>query len=82
MAKSIEIAAAFIERAGMSRRDLLDAIETVGRFAPTQPARFASDEYGLDCIKAIPASILRKGILPEAFRNKRWPQILVNAGRR
>ena len=79
---AIEIAAAFIGRAGMSRRDLLDAIEGVGRFAPTQPARFASEEYGLDCMKAIPASVLRKGILPEVFRNKRWPQILANAGKR
>ncbi len=79
---AIEIAAAFIGRAGMSQRDLLDAIEAIGRFAPTQPARFASEKYGLDCMKAVPASVLRKGILPEDFHNKRWPQILANAMRR
>ena len=79
---AIEIAAAFIEQAGMSRRGLLDAIEAVGRFAPTQPARFAADTYGLDCLKAIPASVFLEGVLPEDFRKQRWPQILANAARR
>lgn len=79
---AIEIVAAFIEQAGMSKRDLLDTIEAIGRFAPTQPARFAEEQYGLDCMKAIPASVLREGVLPEAFHKKRWPQILANAARR
>ncbi|MBI3370922.1 MAG: hypothetical protein HY017_04065 [Betaproteobacteria bacterium] len=78
---AIEVAAAFIERANMPQRYLLDAIEAVGRFAPTLPARFALEQYGLDCLKAVPASVLRNGILPKDFRKKRWPQILARAGR-
>ena len=79
---AIEIAAAFIAQADMPQREMLNAIEAIGRFAPTVPARFASDNYRLDCLKAVPASVLRKGVLPEAFHKKRWPQILANAGRR
>lgn len=79
---AIEIAAAFIRRSAMEQRDLLNAIEAVGRFAITSPARFAEEKYGLDCLKAVPASVLKKGVLPEDFRKKRWPQILANAGRR
>lgn len=78
---AIEIVAAFIEQADMSQRDLLDTIEAIGRFAPTQPARFAAETYGLDCLKAIPASVFREGILPEKFHKIRWPQILTSAGR-
>jgi len=66
----------------MQQRELLKSIEAIGKFAPTLPARFASENYGLDCLKAVPASVLREGVLPEAFRKKRWPQILANAGRR
>jgi len=79
---AIGIAAAFIERADMRQRDLLNAIEAIGKFAQTVPARFASDHYRLDCLKAVPASVFRKGVLPEAFHKKRWPQILANARRR
>lgn len=79
---AIEIAAAFIEQADMQQRELLHTIEAIGRFAPTVPARFASELYGMDCLKAIPASVFREGILPEAFHKKRWPQILANAAKR
>lgn len=79
---AIEIAAAFVERADMSQRILLNAIEAIGRFAATIPARFAADKYGLDCLKAVPASVFQEGILPESFHKKRWPQILANAARR
>lgn len=79
---SIEIAAAFIEHAGMEQRDLLNAIESIGKFALTNPARFAEEKYRLDSLKAIPGSVLRKGVLPEDFRKKRWPQILANARKR
>jgi hypothetical protein len=78
---AIEIAAAFIERGNTSQRELLDAIEAIGKFAATVPARFAAGQYGLDCLKAIPASVFREGVLPEDFHNKRWPQILANAAR-
>lgn len=79
---AIEIAAAFIEHAGMKRRELLNAVEAIGKFAPTVPARFASENYGLDCLKAVPASVLREGVLPKDFRMKRWPQILASARKR
>ena len=70
------VAAAFIQHAELNKRALLDAIETIGRFAATTPARFAAGHYGLDCLKAIPQSILKAGVLPEDFLAKRWPQIL------
>ena len=79
---AIEIAAAFVEQANMHQRDLLNAIEAIGKFAQTVPARFASDNYRLDCLKAVPASVLRKGVLSQAFHKKRWPQMLANAARR
>lgn len=73
---AIEIAAAFIEQAIMSQRELLNAIEAIGKFAATAPARFAAEHFQLDCLKAIPQSVFREGALPEEFHNKRWPQIL------
>jgi hypothetical protein len=60
----------------MPRKALLDAIETIGRFTATAPARFAAERYKLDCLKAIPQSVFREGVLPAEFHNKRWPQIL------
>jgi len=74
-----EIAAAFIERAHMSQRELLNAIETIGRFAATAPARFVSERFGLKCLQAIPKSVFKEGVLPGEFHNKRWPQILAAA---
>lgn len=77
---AIEIAAAFIERAtNMSQRELLKAIEAIGKFAATTPSRFAAEKYQLDCLKAIPQSVFREGVLPEEFHNKRWPKILAAA---
>jgi hypothetical protein len=76
---SIGIAAGFIERQrrdGASQRELLEMVERVGRFAATAPARYARDEQGLECLEAVPESILEKGVLPAAFHEKRWPQIL------
>lgn len=73
---AIEIVIAFVERAGLSQRDLLKTIETIGRFAATTPARYAREHYRLDCLAAVPPSVLRNGILPPAFQEKRWPQIL------
>jgi hypothetical protein len=72
---AIEIAAAFIEHLNMSQRELLDAIEAIGKFAATTPARFVTANYGLDCLEAIPKSVLKEGVLPEEFHTKRWPQI-------
>ena len=76
---AIEIAAAFLEHAGLSQRELLDAIEAIGKFAATTPARFAAANYGLRCLTAIPASVLKKGVLPDDFHTRRWPQIRASA---
>lgn len=73
---AIEIAAAFIERAKMTQRELLNAIEAMGRFAATVPGRFAAERFGLDCLKAIPQSVFQNRVLPAEFYSKRWPQIL------
>jgi hypothetical protein len=73
---AIEIAAAFIEQAKMSQRELLNAIEAMGKFAATLPARFVAEHFKLHCLKAVPQSVLQEGVLPVEFHNKRWPQIL------
>lgn len=73
---AIEIAAAFIQRQKMPRRELLDAIEAIGRFAATAPARLVAERFGLKCLNAIPQSVFEDGVLPEEFHKKRWPQIL------
>ena len=73
---SIEIVAAFIEQANLSRKELLNTIEAIGRFAATAPARFVAERYKLDCLSAIPQSVFQKGVLPKEFHEKRWPQIL------
>lgn len=73
---AIEIAAAFIQQQKMPRRGLLDAIEAIGRFAATAPARFVAERFGLKCLDAIPQSVFEDGVLPEEFHKKRWPQIL------
>jgi len=75
---AIEIASAFIKSANMSQRDLLNAVETIAKFAATSPARFAK-RYGLDCMNAIPDMIFKKGVLPAAFHEKRWPQLVAAA---
>lgn len=79
---AIAVVAAFIAEANMGRRELLNAIEAIGKFAATDPARFAADTYKLDCLEAIPQGALESKILPEEFRAKRWPQILASATRR
>ena len=73
---AIEIAAAFIQQQKMPRRELLNAIEAIGRFAATAPARFVAERFGLKCLNAIPRSVLEDGVLPEEFHKKRWPKIL------
>lgn len=72
---AIQVVAAFIENSVASQRDLLDVIEVLGKFAATTPARFVSREFGLNCLDAIPKSAFEKGVLPEEFHTKRWPQI-------
>lgn len=78
---AIEIAAAYLEQARLGRRERLKAIESIGKYAATAPARYAAEAFGLDCLNAVPASLLRKGALPEDFLKRRWPQILASAGK-
>lgn len=79
---AIEIAASFLEQARLAKRERLKAIESIGKYAATAPARFAAENFGLECLNAIPAALLRKGALPEEFLKKRWPQILAGTGKR
>lgn len=77
---AIEIAAAFIDsQIGAGQRVVLKSVETVGRFAATAPARYARDQHGLECLEGVPSSVLKKGVLPAAFHEKRWPQIVAAA---
>ena len=76
---AIEVAAAVVEASGLGKRDLLKAVESIGKFSATTPARHVRDNYRLDCLKAVPASVFKKGVLPAAFHEKRWPQILAAA---
>ena len=76
---AIEIVAAYVENAGMKKREMLQAVEAIGRFAATAPARYVRDRFDLDCLKAVPESVLAPGVLPEAFREKRWPRIQAQA---
>ncbi len=55
---AIEIAAAFIREANMGKKELLNAVETIGKFAATTPARF-SRKFGLDCMEAIPDTVFK-----------------------
>lgn len=79
---AIEIVASFLEQARLAKRERLKAIEAIGKYSVTAPARYAAENFGLDCLNAVPASLLRKGALPEEFLKKRWPQILATAARR
>lgn len=79
---AIEIVSAFIAETKMEQRPLLNAIEAIGKFAATVPARSAADKYKLDCLRAIPEALLKGDSLPAPFLEKRWPQILANATQR
>ena len=75
---AIGIVAAFIERAQLHKRELLKAIEAVGRFAATAPARYARKHFGLDCLQAIPSSVLKKGVPPR--QNSCRSDMILNLG--
>lgn len=73
---AIQIVAAYVENENMAQRGLLNAIEAIGKFAATTPARFCLDNFGLNCLQAIPQSVFKAGVLPPEFHEKRWPQIV------
>jgi hypothetical protein len=75
---AIQITAAFVEAARMEQRALLDTIEAIAKFAATAPARYAAKTFKLDCLNAIPRYVFEGGVLPAAFHEKRWPQILAS----
>jgi hypothetical protein len=72
---AIEIVARYLEQAANTQRKLLDAIEAIGRFAQTMPARHVRKWFKLECLEAIPASAFQEGRLPQDFHDRRWPQI-------
>ena len=78
---TIAIVAAYVKEALETQRALLSAIETIARFAATDPARFAREKFGLECMNAVPAYVFEEGVLPAEFHNKRWPQLLKAVGR-
>ena len=78
---TIAIVAAYVKEALETQRALLSAIETIARFAATDPARFAREKFGLECMHAVPAYVFEEGVLPAEFHNKRWPQLLKAVGR-
>lgn len=78
---AIEIAGAYLNEIAMGQRPLLDAIETIARFAATNPSQYARKNFELECLDAIPSRAFEGGVLPPEFHDKRWPQILkANAG--
>jgi hypothetical protein len=76
---SIEVVACFLRAARLTKRETLKAIEVLGRFAATDPARYAREHYRLDCLGAVPVELIDGEALPPAFREKRWPQIVARA---
>lgn len=76
---AIEIVAAYLNQPGHSGRDLLRAIEAVGRFAASAPALDVRRKFRLDCLDAVPAAIREDPRLPKEFRDTRWPQIVRKA---
>jgi hypothetical protein len=78
---AIAIAAAYLSDIATGQRSLLDAIETIGRFAATTPSQFARKNFELECLDAIPLRAFEARVLPSEFHDKRWPQLLkANAG--
>jgi hypothetical protein len=78
---AVEIAAAYVNEAATTQRELLDAIETIAKFSATAPSIFARKNFQLECLDAIPTHAFEKNILPSDFHEKRWPQLLkANAG--
>lgn len=76
---SIEIVAAYLKEPAHSRRDILRAIEAVGRFAASAPALDVRRKFRLDCLDAVPAAIREDQRLSKEFRDTRWPQIVRKA---
>lgn len=76
---SVEVVAAYLRTAGLKPREMLKTIEAAGKFAAPAPARYAREECRVNCLDAIPAEVLRPGVLPAAFRERRWPQIVAAA---
>ena len=82
---AIEIASAFVEtivQSAVPKRDLLNAVQSIARFAATNPARYAMEHYGLDCFDGIARSALVPGVLPALFHEKQWPRLVAAAGRK
>ena len=73
---SIAIAAAYVVKLNSTKRDLLNSIEKIARFAATAPALYARDHFQLNCLDAIPAAVFEEGVLPREFHEQRWPRLL------
>lgn len=74
---AIRIAAKYIDTlvAGKSaQREILRAVQSVGKFAATAPAQYAGEKFSLNCLEAIPPSALEKDVLPAKFYQESWPR--------
>lgn len=59
-----------------AQREILRAVQSVAKFAATAPAQYARDEFSLDCLQAIPPSVLEKDVLPAKFHQESWPRLV------
>lgn len=73
---AIDVATCFLEQLlrEASGRRLLDAIERMAQIAGQKSLQAVFHDHGIDVLGAVPAA----RIPSEAFRTKRWPQILAH----
>lgn len=76
---AVRIVRAMIEKVIKSgeTRHALRLVERVGDISRTQAAFAASANYGIDVLEAVPEELL-----PQGFREKRWPQLKAAARRK
>lgn len=75
---AIAIAAAYIDdliKLKAAQREILRAVQSISKFAATEPARYVHEHFGLECFDAIPASALQPGVLPEKFHTHQMPRL-------
>src|SRR6185312_7663537 len=77
---AIDVAKCFLEQLlrEASARRILDAIERMAQIAGQKSLQAVLHDHGIDVLAAVPA----ERIPNEAFRTKRWPQILAHTAQR
>jgi hypothetical protein len=75
---AIAIAAAYVDnlvKSKAAQREILRAVQSISKYAATQPARYVHEHFGLECFEAIPPSALEPGVLPEPFHARQMPRL-------